>query len=509
MLDLAPLSLSAPRRARIAASAPRTRPIRTAIFGDSFGQRSQDVSGSPGEDGATAVSTGLFNFPGPQTNAVGGVAWGVGAWMAALSGGRYVMPYQLNFAVGGSTTEQLKQDGGQTSGTGTDRLSLFCARMQAEQAAGRPVDLCVLHAGTNDATSGLTVEQSFSNLVTICEKIAALGISVILFTASPRGDTANTGARLTSAQIAFAKGLRDRVLTQIEQVPTLLGKVKVANGWLQEVAEGNGDAVVGKTYDGVHPSPDFARELALSGLAAADALLRPAFAPQLASGPDPADLLGSRGQMAGSGGTLQALGSVSANAGFTISGSAPDGWTLIPGVPSGGAWSASGTTNVKGTVTGVVEPSGAERVFTVTVACNSTARSNENTVQLEARTAVPLAGLSAGDWIEALVRIELAQSSGFRGADLALRFTEPDGVLRTVRCLQPPPNGTPYREWNDTAALSGGSALVLRTAPRQIKPGTYGAIDLAVILAFHGQNANLSTVARILRPRVRKVVWSA
>ena len=54
-------------------------PYHVAIYGDSFGQRGQDITGSPNAIDGGPVDPQLLKWATDQTSQVGGVQWGMSA----------------------------------------------------------------------------------------------------------------------------------------------------------------------------------------------------------------------------------------------------------------------------------------------------------------------------------------------------------------------------------------------------------------------------------------------
>ena len=98
----------------------------------------------------------------------------LGYWTNAsiLLGKRFSSSPALNFGVAGESTAQI------------------LARVGSVISA--LPDICVVLAGTNDVSGGVTADAAFANLAEIWKKLTAAGISVVAGTVFPRSDAAMT-----------------------------------------------------------------------------------------------------------------------------------------------------------------------------------------------------------------------------------------------------------------------------------------------------------------------------
>lgn len=494
-------------RTREPLAALRAAPYRVAVYGDSFGQRATDILGSPGSRLSSAVSPVQFNWPTPDTSAVGSVGWGTASWVTLLSAGRYLAPYQLNRAVGGSVTGQMVADGGAYN----DRLSAMKAVIAEEGRAGRAVDAVLVHAGTNDASTTYSASDSYNNLRTICAAFVAMGCAVVLHTVLPKGHAGAPEARTEAGRAAWRDELNARLVATFAAEPAMRGRVAVVDmraAFADRAAGALPDDIEPRyAYDGLHLSPDGCRLLAGGVIAALNRLLpEPVASPLPAGAGLDLNALGPGGLMAGGDGFVSMVGNSTANAGLSLNGRNTTGPHADPLVPAG--WTVtktSGWTGCRGTIAARKGEARVGEALELTISCDASARSDANTLALEASFALALPDwLLPGERFEAVARAEILAAAGFRGVDLELRMAEPDGTVRTLRAHRTPPNGTPRLEWS-AASFEGDGALVLRTAPRIRKAGTYGPVTLALVLAFAGQAPSLSGTFRLSQVALRRV----
>lgn len=463
---------------------PLTAPIMVAIYGDSFGQRAQDILGSPGVDGENGVNPVIENWATYDTSRVGGVTWGPGAWAQYLSRGKYRMPYQMNRAIGGLNTGQLSQ----TTGTVGEWLTKFEAFLGggSEFAA----DAVLLHAGTNDPNASFSAQTSYNNLVAIGQAITGLGVKLVWHTVLPRGNTDFPGARYDETGVQWANDLNAMMLANFEgEFAEGMAKVIDPRATFHDTGSGEDyDIFPALAYDGLHLSPDGCRLLADAILGGLDDLLPVTLAPDLAA---PGDLgeLGAKALFAGTGG---------ATTGGGVTGDAADNWTVQ-------------RINWQGdlTVTCTVEPAAEGNAQVVEITGDTSAGTNGNTQWISINTSLDLSGLTPGDHFEAMARIELSGTENLQACDIELRIAEPDLTTRDVRACQPPPNNTNLMEWASVPDYTGADALIVRTPPRIVKEGSYGASVFDIRLAFPRQVASVAATAKVSQATVRKVSISA
>ena len=486
------------------AAPARAQPYRVAIYGDSFGQRASDVNGVVNSVNSSQVNPVNKWWATESTTRVGGVEWGIGAWTQALSKGRYIVPYQLNRAIGGLNTGQLV-----LYQTSQAYLSDFESFLQAELATGRPVDAVLLHAGTNDSGTNFSDNLTYANLKTICQKITALGIKVVLHTILPRGNDSFPALRIdgsdgsvTGSVGSGGNGCGDRrsYVTTINArlLATFAGEfaagmVKVVDAVAAFQSAQSGarafDIEPALAYDGIHLSPVGCQLFAQTILGGLDALLAPAVASPLVAdaGSDTIN-----GLMAGSGGTV-------AN-GFT--GAAPTGWTV------GGLlnWTAA---NPFGTRTASIVPAAVGNAVQLDLAFNTTGTTGTDKTSCALKRVVTIpADVAPGDSFEAIARVEIDNAQRCLGADIELVLAEPDGVTRTIRSLATVDTGTALREWATGTAYKDGNALILRTPPRLCKAGTYGTISLNLAFAFATGATAAGGTFRVSQVTLRKRSWT-
>ena len=461
-------------------------PYHVAIYGDSFGQRGQDITGAPNVIDAGSVDPQLLKWATDLTTPAGGVQWGMPSWIDALSGGKFVVPFQINRAIGGFNTGQLARfDGADPTPW---YLADFRAFMAAQTGTHLACDAVIFQAGTNDGVTTFPATASYANILKICQNITALGIPVFLSTVLPRGNGANIGSRLATDRIIVNDTLNSLLLSNLAAEPSLNGLVRVIDPRpsFRDLAGQSNDVLDALVYDGLHPSVTGCRILALAYLTALNAYFTAPVAGVLPTG---ATYI-ANGLMAGIAGTVTRVGNAATNTGFTISGTAPDGWTVTTSLNGGAsAWNGTAPNNITGTVTVGAEAASVGNAIVITSACNASALTTANTRAIEARCTVTLPAtnvLAVGEYFRGLVVVELSGHAGCRGVSAELRVTEPDAVLRVKRSNGPAPNGTANMTLDQTNYVGAGR-FVLQTPPCIRKAGTYGAIEFAVFVYFAGQ----------------------
>lgn len=475
-----------------------------------------EVTVSNGTD--TVVNPVLFQWPYTDTGTggaitstgVGGVTWSLANAIWALSNGAYTFPFEINRAVGGSNSGQcvrFVEDG--------DRLKQFIATLQEEIDAGRKPDGCLLNIGTNDTVATFGATNSYDNVKSICERIVALGIPVVCYTIAPRGEPAFTSARITNIsgvdRRPMAREFNARILGAsfngtsypgLASEASLNGMVRAVDitaPLLDPAPAVDFDILPAYAYDGLHLSPVGCFTVAPALLAAFDALIPATVTPPLATNDNTGNVLGTKGLMAGTAGTLTRAGNATTNAGFTMTGTVPTGWTVI----TSSNWPGTDPNNTKGTLTVSKGSADAGEAIVVDAALDGSGRSNSNTYRLELSTDIDMTQFTAGEFMEGLARLKLTGLSGFRSADIQFILTEPDGVVRTLRTHAPPPNGTVRPDWpqNDRT-------MTLRTQRRRVKAGTYSSAKLLVALNFAGNVAGITAHAELSQVAVRKAPFS-
>jgi lysophospholipase L1-like esterase len=480
-------------------------PFHVAVYGDSFGQRGQDITGVPNSVDTGAVDPQLLKWATDLTTPVGGVQWGMSPWLDALSGGKFMAPYQINRAIGGFNTGQLARfDGADPTPW---YLADFMAFLAGQSGSVLAPDAVIYQAGTNDGVTTFSATSSYNNILKACQKITGLGIPVFLSTILPRGNAANPGSRLATDRIAVMDALNALLVTNLAAEPTLNGMVRVIDprpGFRDGAGQSN-DILDALVYDGLHLSVTGCRMLAQAYLVAMNSYFTASVTGHLATG---ATYI-ANGLMTGTAGTVTRIGNAATNTNFTISGTAPDGWTVTTSLNGGAtAWNGTSPNNITGTVSVGAEPAAVGNAIVITANCNAAGLTNANTRAIEAKCSVTLPStgvLAIGEYFRGLVVVELSGHAGCRGVSAELRVTEPDAVLRTKRSNGPAPNGT-VNMTLDASNYVGGGRFVLQTPPCIRKTGTYGAIDFAVFVYFAGQSNPTNATVKISQAGVIKAL---
>lgn len=483
---------------------PVQAPFHVAVYGDSFGQRGQDITGVPNSLDTGAVDPQLLKWATDLTNPVGGVQWGMSPWLDALSGGRFTAPYQINRAIGGFNTGQLARfDGADPTPW---YLADFMGFLAGQAASPLAPDAVIFQAGTNDGVTTFSAASSYANILKICQRITATGSPVFLSTILPRGNSANIGSRLATDRIAVTDTLNGLLVSSLAAEPSVNGLVRVIDprASFRDLAGQSNDVLDALVYDGLHPSAMGCRILAQTYLSALNAYFTAGISSILPTGPTYI----SNGLMTGVAGTVTRVGNAASNTGFTISGAAPDGWTVTTTLNGGAsAWNGTAPNNITGTVTVGAEPASVGNAIVITSACNAAALTTANTRAIEAKCTVTLPAttvLAVGEYYRGLVVVELSSHAGCRGVSAELRVTEPDAVLRVKRSNGPAPNGTANMTL-DASNYVGADRFVLQTPPCIRKAGTYGTIEFAVFVYFAGQSNPTTATVKISQAGVIKV----
>ena len=485
-------------------------PLRIAIYGDSFAQRNQDVTGAPVIDPQTE------NWATDMTTPVGGVSWGFAPWIEALSRGKYRLPYQINHGIGGFNTGQLARLSG--ADPTPWYLASFLTRLAAFPVALRP-DAVLFQAGTNDDTAGFSAAASYANILKICANITATGIPVFVATVLPRGNSLNVASRAASPAVVDA--LNALLIADLAAAPSVSGLVRVLDPRtpFRDLAGQSNDILDAMVYDGLHLSASAGvLELAASYRAALDTYFPGTVGglPATTGGPV---TFNTNALMTGTGGTINRSGNFASNgiftingfgaAGFPISNVAPTGWTVTTTTSTGGtsSWSGIAPATPIGELTVSKVGTGDDTAIQLRFDCDLSLLNNANTRGVEAFCTVDLpAGLAVGAYFEGVAVVEVLRRdglpiAGIRGFSAELRITEPDTITRTVRSNRIAPNGTAKMLIEDRE-YAGVNALVLRTPPVARKSGTYGAISFAVFVYAAGVAADVDVVVRISRAGV-------
>lgn len=205
-------------------------------------------------------------------------------------------------------------DGASNFGVVGDTLPMILARTDAALLASNAATWFVM-GGINDRGAGaLTLQNSIDALTSIVNKIIAAGRLVVIFIPMPCGDANNSGNRLSATQLKRHMAFRRWIMENYASTPG----VEVVDTW-RYFADPNstvGDAIIGLTYDGIHPSPAGAYAVAKAALPVVNLLFPPRFGFLLASNSDlydateniPGSLL-SNPMMNGTAGTVGTGGS--------------------------------------------------------------------------------------------------------------------------------------------------------------------------------------------------------
>ena len=480
-------------------------PFQLAIYGDSFGQRGQDITGTPNAIDAGAVDPQLLKWATDLTTPVGGVNWGMSPWIDALSGGKFAAPFQINRAIGGFNTGQLARF------DGADPTPWYLADFMGFLAgqAGTPLapDAVIYQAGTNDGVTTFSANSSYANILKTCQKITALGIPVFLATILPRGNAANLGSRLAADRIAVTDSLNGLLVGNLAAEPSLNGLVRVIDPRpdFRDLAGQSNDILDALVYDGLHLSATGCRLLAQAYLAALNSYFPASVSEILPAGPT----FVANGLMMGASGTVTRTGNAASNTGFTMTGSAPDGWTVTTTMNGGAsAWNGTAPNNITGTVTVGTEAAAVGNAIVINAACNALALTTANTRAIEAKYTFTLPAtniLAVGEYFRGLAVVELSGHAGCRGVSVEMRVTEPDAVLRVKRSNGPAPNGTANMTL-DATNYAGAGRFVLQTPPAIRKAGSYGVIEFAVFVYFAGQSNPTNATVKISQAGVIKAL---
>lgn len=151
------------------------------------------------------------------------------------------------------------------------------ARTDAALAAS-DASIWIVLVSTNDRTNNrypaYTAAESIGYLTQIRDKIIAAGRVCIFVAETPRGDSTYTLQRLASPQLQYHLAVHLWLMQQ----RTVAG-VYVADPWgaMASPASSTGDAIVGKTADGLHQAAAGARDMGSALLDIVNSLVPPAF----------------------------------------------------------------------------------------------------------------------------------------------------------------------------------------------------------------------------------------
>lgn len=255
-MPMPPIPPSAPYLTSMAAQSllkPYNRSV--AVLGDSISQHNS----LNGNAGANSNGTWNASLYGNRY-----ISFGYMSWLRYLSRNAFDFDGNSNFGVVGDTTAQI--------------LARTAAALTASNAA-----TWFVMGGINDrGASPLTLAQSQSNIAAIVQMVLNAGRIVVLMVPTGSGDTSNTGQRLTSTQLLIHQQFRRWLFETYSATPGVI----LVDTWpaYTDPASTLGDNIVGRTYDGLHPSPDGAFRLASLLLPVANMLFPPrSFLPASAS----------------------------------------------------------------------------------------------------------------------------------------------------------------------------------------------------------------------------------
>lgn len=226
-----------------------------AVLGDSITQHNT-LNGNAG-----ANSNGTWNASNYGNRYI---SFGYMSWLRYLSRNAFDFDGNSNFGVVGDTTAQI--------------LARTPGALAASSAA-----TFFLMAGVNDrGAAALTLAQSQANLAAIVQLVLNAGRILVLMVPTCAGDSNNTGNRFSASQLLIHQQFRRSILETYSATPGIV----VVDTWAAYADPTSllGDNIVGKTYDGLHPSPDGAFRLASQALPVVQTLFPPrSFLPASAS----------------------------------------------------------------------------------------------------------------------------------------------------------------------------------------------------------------------------------
>lgn len=188
------------------------------------------------------------------------------------------------------------------AGTRTDEILAALPAILASNGE----DIVMGIGGTNDRAAGMTAQQTIDNLAAIFQLLYDAGRWVIWFAEMPRGDSSNTGNRLTSPQLDYHMQVADWLRRQHSPQDRLY----IADVWpvIADPASTTGDALTGWLRDGLHPAAKTAHAMSLAAKPAIDMWLPSAPVvvstnSDIYSASNPRGCLNSNPMLAGSSGT--------------------------------------------------------------------------------------------------------------------------------------------------------------------------------------------------------------
>lgn len=218
---------------------------KVAILGDSITQHNTyNVDGTSNWDSTTLYGNRYIGF-------------GYTSWLRFLSFQAFRFDGASNFGNVGDTTEQIlaRTDDALTK---SDAATWF------------------IMGGINDrGAAAFTLSQTQVALTSIINKVLAAGRLAVVFVPTPAGDANNAGNRLSATQLKRHLSVRRWLMETYSHIPGVV----VVDTW-RYFADPNstvGDAIIGLTYDGIHPSPAGAYAIAKAALPAINLLFTPRY----------------------------------------------------------------------------------------------------------------------------------------------------------------------------------------------------------------------------------------
>lgn len=183
-----------------------------------------------GDSRTSGAHTNITAYGATMENAVSPAGW-----ICAMTEGRVIAPYDLNFGVGSDTT------------------TLMLARLNAVCQCRAP--LVLLLGSINDrGGAAMTAAQSIENLTTMLDALTLAGKTTLLISELPRGDSTYTSNRISGTQLAYHGQVRSWMNTI---VPLKYPNSVVVFDVYDTFAVWNsatGDAILGMHHDGLHPA---------------------------------------------------------------------------------------------------------------------------------------------------------------------------------------------------------------------------------------------------------------
>jgi hypothetical protein len=357
----------------------------------------------------------LSHFTNTTSNAVTTNGYALGFHIQQQCAGRVEVPQRLNFGVGGISTADLNSVAWSTivantvpsgtqayAGNQPQPAATWPTLTPLESCARSDADLVLYLCSTNDRTAGLTVAQTQANITTALNRLRAAGKKVIILAEMPRGDTTYTTKRLTSPQLDYH--LRVAQWVRNLRMPG----VYVVDPWpvMALATSTTGDAIVGATYDGLHPCFASAYQVGTLVANTVASLVQPFNGILPCSNSDVWSANNPSGSLVSNPMLANPSVTPAASSGVTISGLLPANWVHQCNNMSG-LTLAYGTTTLNGV-----------SYLTVTLSGTPTVASPRLDVSCTL-TAAQIAGIAAGDVVQTMgVGYMQAGSTGLATATL-------------------------------------------------------------------------------------------